>query len=130
MRTLFTVVTLLASVVSVSPLFAATLDHKGMDHNGMDHNSMDHSAMHHGNMPSPATSTTTTVYQGTGVVKAWTDTTVTFAHQQIPALNWPAMTMRFGLSGYQGSPLSVGQSATFTFKQSASGYDLISTSAN
>ncbi|MGL9721438.1 copper-binding protein [Symbiopectobacterium sp.] len=139
MRTLLTAIALFASVATIAPAFAETSpvaahDHNAMNHGSMDHStmnqgammSMDHSNMNHGTQPA----STATVYQGTGVVKAWPDTSVTFAHQPIPALNWPAMTMRFGLSAYKGSPLSVGQTVNFTFIQSASGYDLISASAN
>lgn len=134
MRTLLTAIALFASATVIAPVFADTSsvithDHNAMNHGAMDNQtmmSMDHSSMNHGN----ASATTATVYQGTGVVKAWSDTSVTFSHQPIPALNWPAMTMRFGLSAYKGSPLSVGQTVNFTFVQSASGYDLISASAN
>ncbi|MBG6244316.1 cobalt transporter [Candidatus Symbiopectobacterium sp. 'North America'] len=131
--------TLLTAIATAAPAFSETSpvaahDHNAMNHGSMDHSSMnqgammtmDHSNMNHGTQPTSAA----TVYQGTGVVKAWSDTSVTFAHQPIPALNWLAMTMRFGLSAYKGSPLSVGQTVNFTFIQSASGYDLISASAN
>ncbi|MBG6247593.1 MULTISPECIES: copper-binding protein [Symbiopectobacterium] len=124
MRTLLTAIALFASVATTAPAFSETSPVAAHDHNAM--MSMDHSNMNHGTQPTSAA----TVYQGTGVVKAWSDTSVTFAHQPIPALSWPAMTMRFGLSAYKGSPLSVGQKVNFTFIQSASGYDLISASAN
>lgn len=128
MRTLLTAIALFAAVTSTStaPAFAETSSASAHDHNAMMSMPMDHSSMNHGTQPTSAA----TVYQGTGVVKAWSDTSVTFAHKPIPALNWPAMTMRFGLSAYKGGPLSVGQTVNFTFIQSASGYDLISASAN
>lgn len=126
MRTLLTIIALFASVATTAPAFAETSSVTAHDHNAMMSMPMDHSSMNHGTQPTSAA----TVYQGSGVVKAWSDTSVTFAHQPIPALNWPAMTMRFGLSAYKGSPLSVGQTVNFTFIQSASGYDLISASAN
>lgn len=136
MRTLLTAITLFASVTAIAPAFADTSstpthvdnahDHNAMNPGAMMSMPMDHSGMNHGVQPASAA----TVYQGTGIVKAWSDTSVTFAHQPIPALNWPAMTMRFGLSTYKGSPLSVGQTVNFTFIQSASGYDLISASTH
>lgn len=123
MRTFLTAAILFASATAASPLVAATHDHGTMSHESMNHDAMNHGAM-------PAITTAEPVYQSTGIVKAWTDTSVTLAHQAVPALNWPAMTMRFGLNGYQGSAFSVGQSVAFTFKQSTSGYDLISVSAH
>lgn len=126
MRTLLTAIALFASVATTAPAFAETSASAAHDHSAMMSMPMDHSNMNHGTQPT----STATVYQSSGVVKAWSDTSVTFAHQPIPALNWPAMTMRFGLSAYKGSPLSVGQTVNFTFIQSASGYDLISASAN
>lgn len=125
MRTFLTAVILFASATTTS-LFAAS--HDSMDHAAMNHATMDHSTMNHGAMS--ASTPAAPVYQTTGIVKAWTDSQVTLAHQPVPALNWPAMTMRFGLNGYQGSAFEVGQNVTFTFKQSASGYDLISVSAH
>lgn len=139
MRTLLTAIALFAAIATAAPAFSETSTVAAHGYNAMNHGSMDHSSMNQGTMMTmdhsnmnhgtQATSAAT-VYQGTGVVKAWSDASVTFAHQPIPALNWPAMTMRFNLSAYKGSPLSVGQTVNFTFIQSASGYDLISASAN
>lgn len=137
MRTLLTAITLLLS--ATSSLAASPQDHAMMNHSSMDHSSMNHSSMPPSSMNPSAinsaaqtsnTSSTAPVYQSTGVVKAWTENQVTLAHAPIPALNWPAMTMRFNTHGYQGSTFSVGQAVTFSFSQSATGYDLISASAN
>ncbi len=70
-----------------------------------------------------------TLYTGTGVVKAWTAAHVAIAHQAIPALNWPPMTMQFLLQGYNGATFAPGQHITFTFKQVNNGYQLVSATA-
>lgn len=70
-----------------------------------------------------------TLYTGTGVVKTWTAAHVAIAHQAIPALNWPPMTMQFLLQGYNGATFAPGQHITFTFKQVNNGYQLVSATA-
>ncbi|HFZ8995619.1 TPA: copper-binding protein [Citrobacter freundii] len=67
-----------------------------------------------------------TLYSGTGIIKSWSDATVSISHHPIPALNWPAMTMSFEHSRYQGKPFAVGQQVDFTFHQTDSGYAIIS----
>ncbi len=64
-----------------------------------------------------------------GTIKSWSPTSVSIAHRPIPQLNWPAMTMSFELDGYQGKPLAPGQQIRFTFRQTESGYALVSASA-
>lgn len=53
-------------------------------------------------------------YQGTGVVEALDDTSVTLSHGPIPALKWGAMTMDFTLSSPQPA-IKPGQKVHFTF---------------
>ncbi|RAT13790.1 hypothetical protein AU490_01745 [Lonsdalea populi] len=69
------------------------------------------------------------IYHTTGTVRAWSETTVSIAHQAVPALNWPAMTMRFDLSQYQGKKFSAGQTISFSFRPYRNGYRLISATA-
>ena len=68
------------------------------------------------------------VITATGVVKNWGAEKVSIAHQAIPQLNWPPMTMQFSLQGYQGQAFAPGQHITFAFKQVTTGYQLVSAS--
>lgn len=86
---------------------------------------MDHSTM--AGMESSSQSAQT--WNTTGVVKSWSPTSVSIAHRPIAQLNWPAMTMSFELDGYQGEPFTPGQQIRFTFRQTESGYALVSASA-
>lgn len=70
------------------------------------------------------------VITATGVVKNWGAEKVSIAHQAIPQLNWPPMTMQFSLQGYQGQAFAPGQHITFAFKQVTTGYQLVSASTN
>lgn len=70
------------------------------------------------------------VITATGVVKNWGAEKVSIAHQAIPQLNWPPMTMQFSLQGYQGQVFAPGQRITFAFKQVTTGYQLVSASTN
>ncbi|WP_312691408.1 copper-binding protein [Kosakonia sp.] len=67
------------------------------------------------------------VYQSQGVVKKITPQSISIAHQSVPALNWPPMTMQFSLA--EGKVLPVvqpGDNVSFTFMQSENGYQLVS----
>ncbi len=70
------------------------------------------------------------VITATGIVKNWGAEKVSIAHQAIPQLNWPPMTMQFSLQGYQGQAFAPGQHITFAFKQVTTGYQLVSASTN
>jgi len=67
-----------------------------------------------------AASVSATTHSTSGVVKK-TDTAkgmVTFAHEPIPALSWPAMTMNFSVKEKAlFSKLKVGQRVTIEFMQ-------------
>ncbi|WP_435954613.1 copper-binding protein [Dryocola sp. BD626] len=65
------------------------------------------------------------VYQSHGVVKKVTATSLSIAHKPVPALNWPAMTMTFGLPSAGTLPqVKAGDAVDFTFSQQADGYRL------
>lgn len=73
----------------------------------------DHTAHH-------ATSASATTYSTSGVVKKVdvAKGTVTFAHEPIPVLNWPAMTMNFSVKDKAlFNKLTAGKRATIEFKQ-------------
>jgi membrane fusion protein, copper/silver efflux system len=71
---------------------------------------------------SPAASST---YDTTGKVEAVTGAGITFSHQPVSALGWPAMTMTFNKPAPGAfADLKVGQTVHFFFKQSESGYQL------
>lgn len=69
------------------------------------------------------------LYSATGVIKAWRDTTVVIAHSPVAALNWPAMTMSFALADNHDNKLAEGQKVDFTFRQTDSGYAIVSITA-
>lgn len=55
---------------------------------------------------------TARTYRISGVVKAIAPDAVTLAHDPVPALQWPAMTMPFALAkGLTPGPLKIGQPA-------------------
>jgi len=64
-------------------------------------------------------------YETTGKVEHVTAKDITFSHQPVPALGWPAMTMAFGKPASDAFPdVKPGQRAHFAFKQSDDGYTL------
>lgn len=65
-------------------------------------------------MDSPSASQ---VHQALGVVKALDAAkgTVTIAHEPVPALQWPAMTMPFTLRAEFAKGIQVGQKVNFEF---------------
>lgn len=83
-------------------------------------------AMNGANAPAvslPATPTST--YETTGKVEQVTATGITFSHQPVPALSWPAMTMTFGKPSAASFPdVQVGQTVHFIFKHLSDGYQL------
>lgn len=98
--------------------------------------SAEDSAMHHHNMSTMTDMSDmnkqgdpVTTYSANGLIKAWRDNSVSIAHSPVAQLNWPAMTMSFALGEYQGGKLAVGQRVNFTFRQTDSGYALVSITA-
>lgn len=65
-------------------------------------------------MPAPAV---TQAHQGVGVLKVIDAAmgTVTLAHEPVPSLKWPAMTMPFTITRELATGLKVGQKVTFEF---------------
>ncbi|XTZ37311.1 copper-binding protein [Salmonella enterica] len=67
------------------------------------------------------------VYQGQGIIKKISADSLTIAHQAIPALNWPPMTMQFSLQpGNALPPAKVGDKVSFSFVESEKGYYIVS----
>jgi Cu(I)/Ag(I) efflux system membrane fusion protein len=64
----------------------------------------------------------TRLYTGTGTVKSVTETEVVLAHEAIPELGWPAMTMPFALAGSDRvTPVVAGQRVRFHFRETDEG---------
>ncbi len=75
-----------------------------------------------GAAPAPGAAQT---YETTGKVEKVTAGDMTFSHQPVPALGWPAMTMTFGKPASNAFPdVKVGQTVHFVFRQSDDGYQL------
>lgn len=57
------------------------------------------------------------VLRATGTVQAIDEAagTVTLAHEPVPALNWPAMTMAFKVADHAAEHVRVGQTVEFEF---------------
>jgi len=95
MKTLTLAITLLAFVG-----FAQAASHEhGMHHDMAAHET--HAAMH----------------QGMGVVKATKSGKIQIAHDPIPSLEWPVMTMWFELKGHTGHNIKVGDRVHFEMRQ-------------
>ncbi|MBK4734660.1 efflux RND transporter periplasmic adaptor subunit [Noviherbaspirillum pedocola] len=61
-------------------------------------------------------------YHGVGKVEKVSPEGITFSHQPIPELKWPAMTMEFGKPRSDAFPdIKVGQDAKFSFKEGKGG---------
>lgn len=116
----------ITSVFLSATLFclSATVLTANADEQPVNNNSM--SGMSMSGMSASSDTAENTVYSGTGIIKSWSDSAVSISHHPVAALNWPAMTMSFELSGYQGKPFAVGQQVDFTFHQTDSGYAIIS----
>ena len=72
-----------------------------------------------------AAGTIEATYETTGTVEQVTASGITFSHQAVAALKWPAMTMTFGKPAADSFPgITVGQSVHFVFKQAGDGYQL------
>jgi Cu(I)/Ag(I) efflux system protein CusF len=65
-----------------------------------------------------------------GVIKAWGEQKVTIAHQAIPALSWPPMTMNFTQPKPALAALPVSTQVDFSFLPVDGGYQLIAISAS
>ena len=78
--------------------------------------------------PAPASASSAAAaqtYETTGKVERVTPQDITFSHQPVPALNWPAMTMSFSKPAPNAFPeVKAGQVVHFVFRQSGDGYQL------
>jgi Cu(I)/Ag(I) efflux system membrane fusion protein len=75
--------------------------------------------------PASASAAAPQTYETTGKVEKVTPQDITFSHQPIPALNWPAMTMSFSKPAPTAFPdVKAGQTVHFVFSQSGDGYQL------
>lgn len=80
-------------------------------------------------MQDPAARTAVEIHSQ-GVVKSWDERKVSIAHQAIPALSWPPMTMSFLLpSSPSFAVLPVGTVVDFSFLPIDGGYQLIAIAA-
>lgn len=93
-------------------------------------------AMHQHNMSAMAgmpgmnkADDSTPLYSASGVIKAWRDDAVVIAHSPVTELNWPAMTMSFALADNHDKKLAVGEQVDFIFRQTDSGYAIVSITA-
>ncbi|HGV3509226.1 TPA: copper-binding protein [Klebsiella michiganensis] len=98
--------------------------------------SAEDAAMHHHTMSSMAdmpemkkADDSATLYSASGVIKAWRDDAVVIAHSPVTELSWPAMTMSFALADNNDKKLAVGAQVDFTFRQTDSGYAIVSITA-
>ncbi|OAJ54907.1 efflux transporter periplasmic adaptor subunit [Paraburkholderia ginsengiterrae] len=77
-----------------------------------------------GSAPTSAPAATQT-YETIGKVENVTPKDITFSHQPVPALGWPAMTMTFNKPASDAfADVKPGQTMHFVFRQSDDGYQL------
>ncbi|NDL65103.1 copper-binding protein [Acerihabitans arboris] len=115
MRTLFII---FLSAVSVFTIPALADGMAGMG---------DMANMHpdHGMMAASDVNATPADYRSHGIIKRWDNQHVAIAHQAIPALNWPPMTMTFSVpANLADRRLAAGTPVDFSFRQDAQGYAL------
>ncbi len=122
--------TLTAALLS-APAMAQTSDHSGhnmnqMDHSKMQHDDMKHESMDHGSMDHDAMMKTRAEHmiEATGIVKKIykKDGIVSLSHDAIPAISWPAMTMKFPVGNTVDlDSLNKGQTVQFTLHRAPDG---------
>lgn len=127
-----------STAILSSPVFAQTSDHsshdmKQIDHSKMDHSTMDHSKikmdrgqMQHGEMSHDdmMKARSQHMVEAIGVIKKVDkeDRLVSISHGSIPAISWPAMTMKFPVSETMDlSNFKKGQQVQFTLHRAADG---------
>ncbi|WP_321850398.1 efflux RND transporter periplasmic adaptor subunit [Burkholderia diffusa] len=77
-----------------------------------------------GSAPASSSAATRT-YETTGKVEKVTPKDITFSHQPVPVLGWPAMTMAFAKPTSDAfADVRPGQTVRFAFRQSDDGYQL------
>jgi Cu(I)/Ag(I) efflux system protein CusF len=110
---------LIATVALAQATDPTKKDPKGMDMKDMPTKSMDMKDMKTDKKP------TSTVHKGIGVVKSINsaDGVITFAHEPIKSLNWPAMTMGFKLKDKaMVDKIKPGDKVEFSFVQAGKDY--------
>ena len=127
--------TLTAALLS-APALAQTSDHSGHDMSQMDHSQMNHADMQHGDMKHESMDHGTMdhnammkarsehMVEATGVVKKIykKDGIVSLSHEAIPAVSWPAMTMKFPVGSIVDlDSLKKGQKVQFTLHRAQDG---------
>lgn len=127
--------TLTAALLS-TPALAQTSDHSGHDMSQMDHSQMNHADMQHGDMKHESMDHGTMdhnammkaraehMVEAIGVVKKIDkkDGLVSLSHDAIPAINWPAMTMKFPVGDKVDlDSLNKGQTVQFTLHRAPDG---------
>jgi len=128
--------TAFTAALLTSPAFAQTSDHSGHDMSQMDHSNMSHGDMKHGDMKhgqmdhgsmnhdDMMKARAEHMIEATGVVRKLykKDGIVSLSHDAIPAISWPAMTMKFPESGSVDlTSLKKGQTVQFTLHRAQDG---------
>lgn len=103
-------------VVLSVPAFADDMQGMKMDPKSMEDMSMNQTAK-----PAPTA-------QATGTVKAINNEkhVVTLAHNAVPSLHWPAMTMGFNATAEQLKDLKIGDRVAFEFRPDGAASTLVS----
>lgn len=109
-----------------SKMNSADMNHGDMNHGDMKHGDMDHGDMDHGSMDHDAMMKARAEHmiEATGVVKKIykKDGLVSLSHDAIPAVNWPAMTMKFPVDDKVDlDSLKEGQKVQFTLHRAQDG---------
>jgi Cu(I)/Ag(I) efflux system periplasmic protein CusF len=110
--------------IFVAAVLAQTSDSTKKDASGMDTKDMPMKSMDMKAMKMDKKATTTT-HKGVGVVKSinTADGVITFAHEPIKSLNWPAMTMGFKVKDKATlDKIKPGDKVEFTLVQSGKDY--------
>lgn len=114
-------VSALTAALLTAPAFAQTNNNSGHDMNQMGHSEMQQGDMDHDAMMKARAEH---MIEATGIVKDIyrREGLVSVSHTAIPAINWPAMTMKFPVSDkIDLGSLSKGQTVQFTLHRSPDG---------
>ena len=120
-RTLTLGIVIVLNIFVASVALAQATDSTKKDSSGMDMKDMPMKSM---DMKMDK-QTTTTTHKGVGVVKSinTADGVITFAHEPIKSLNWPAMTMGFKVKDKaMVDKIKPGDKVEFTFVQAGKDY--------
>ena len=118
-RGILIALSIVVATVALAQTDSTKKDPKGMDMKDMPMKSMDMKDMKMDKQP------TDTVHKGVGVVKSINsaDGVITFSHEPIKSLNWPAMTMGFRLKDKAMlDKIKLGDKVEFSFVQAGKDY--------